>query len=68
MRALAASVRERLGGTRVDALVLNAGVVRPDVTGRTMDGFETTFAVNHLAHYSWYACCCPPCGTGHSSY
>jgi len=31
--------------------VLNAGVVRPDDTGRTVDGFETTFAVNHLAHY-----------------
>jgi NAD(P)-dependent dehydrogenase (short-subunit alcohol dehydrogenase family) len=23
----------------------------PDVTGRTVDGFETTFAINHLAHY-----------------
>lgn len=31
--------------------MLNAGVVLPDVTGRTVDGFETTFAVNHLAHY-----------------
>ena len=51
MRAFATSVRERLGDTPVDALVLNAGVVRPDVTGRTVDGFETTFAVNHLAHY-----------------
>jgi len=35
----------------VDALVLNAGMVRPDIAGRTVDGFETTFAVNHLAHY-----------------
>lgn len=51
MRAFATSVRERLGDTPVDALVLNAGVVLPDVTGRTADGFETTFAVNHLAHY-----------------
>ncbi|MPZ54880.1 MAG: hypothetical protein GEU79_19505 [Acidimicrobiia bacterium] len=39
------------GDTPVDALVLNAGMVLPDVTGRTVDGFETTFAVNHLAHY-----------------
>ena len=51
VRAFATSVRERLGDTPVDALVLNAGVVLPDVTGRTVDGFETTFAVNHLAHY-----------------
>lgn len=51
VRAFAASVCERLGDTPVDALVLNAGVVRPDVTARTVDGFETTFAVNHLAQY-----------------
>lgn len=29
----------------------NAGLIRPDATGRTVDGFETTLAVNHLAHY-----------------
>jgi NAD(P)-dependent dehydrogenase (short-subunit alcohol dehydrogenase family) len=51
VRAFATSVAERLGDTPVDALVLNAGVVRPDDAGRTTDGFETTFAVNHLAHY-----------------
>jgi NAD(P)-dependent dehydrogenase (short-subunit alcohol dehydrogenase family) len=51
VRAFATSVHERLGDSTVDALVLNAGVIRPDVTGRTADGFETTFAVNHLAHY-----------------
>jgi NAD(P)-dependent dehydrogenase (short-subunit alcohol dehydrogenase family) len=51
VRAFATSVRERLDGTPVDALVLNAGVVLPDDTSRTVDGFETTFAVNHLAHY-----------------
>jgi NAD(P)-dependent dehydrogenase (short-subunit alcohol dehydrogenase family) len=51
VRAFAASVRSRLDGDAVDALVLNAGIVRPDATGRTADGFETTFAVNHLAHY-----------------
>lgn len=32
-------------------LVLNAGGQRSDVAGRTIDGFETTFATNHLAHY-----------------
>ncbi|TDB97934.1 SDR family NAD(P)-dependent oxidoreductase [Actinomadura sp. 7K534] len=51
VRVFAAAVRERLGGDGIDALVLNAGVILPDVTGRTADGFETTFAVNHLAHY-----------------
>ncbi|MEV4171206.1 SDR family NAD(P)-dependent oxidoreductase [Nonomuraea sp. NPDC049709] len=51
VRAFAAAVRERLNGTPVDALLLNAGLILPGVTGRTADGFETTFAVNHLAHY-----------------
>jgi NAD(P)-dependent dehydrogenase (short-subunit alcohol dehydrogenase family) len=51
VRAFAASVRERTHDSPIDALVLNAGVIRPDATGRTVDGFETTFAVNHLAHY-----------------
>jgi len=50
-RAFAASVHERLGDAAIDALVLNAGMILPDVTGRTVDGFETAFAVNHLAHY-----------------
>ncbi|MEV4889519.1 SDR family NAD(P)-dependent oxidoreductase [Nonomuraea sp. NPDC055795] len=51
VRAFATSVRERLSATPVDALVLNAGLIRPDAAGRSADGFETTFAVNHLAHY-----------------
>lgn len=51
VRAFAAEVRERLGDGRIDALVLNGGVISADVEGRTVDGFETTFAVNHLAHY-----------------
>src|ERR687895_292497 len=51
VRAFAASLHDRLGDEPIDALVLNAGLVRPDVTARTVDGFETAFAVNHLAHY-----------------
>ncbi len=51
VRAFAAQVRARLGDSRIDVLVLNAGGIRPDDTGRTPDGYETTFAVNHLAHY-----------------
>ncbi|MFI9510487.1 SDR family NAD(P)-dependent oxidoreductase [Nocardia sp. NPDC052566] len=51
VRTFAATVLERVGDTRIDALLLNAGTIRPDDTGRTADGYETTFAVNHLAHY-----------------
>ncbi|NKY60568.1 hypothetical protein [Nocardia flavorosea] len=51
VRAFAAAVRQELAGTPIDALILNAGVVFPDAARRTTDGYETTFAVNHLAHY-----------------
>lgn len=34
----------------IDALVLNAGIQFADTDRRTADGFEETFAVNHLAH------------------
>ena len=39
-----------LGETPIDALILNAGLqlARP---AKSADGFERTFAVNHLAHY-----------------
>lgn len=51
VRTFAAGIRHRLGSEEIDALVLNAGVIRADVQGRTVDGFETAFAVNHLAHH-----------------
>mgnify|MGYP005810148013 CR=1 FL=1 len=51
VRAFAQTVSERLGETPIDALVLNAATQFPSDTERTEDGFETTFAVNHLAHY-----------------
>jgi NAD(P)-dependent dehydrogenase (short-subunit alcohol dehydrogenase family) len=50
VRSFAAAVGDRLGATPIDALVLNAGR-SGDADGRTVDGFETTFVVNHLAHY-----------------
>lgn len=50
VRAFAARALERLDGAPIDALVLNAGLVRPDAAARTEDGLETAFAVNHLAH------------------
>lgn len=49
-----ASVRafaDALGPGAIDILLLNAGGQRPDVAARSADGFELTFATNHLAHY-----------------
>lgn len=51
VRSFATAVVDWLDGSTIDALILNAGTIRPHVDGRTPDGFETTFAVNHLAHY-----------------
>ena len=51
VRSFATAVGQRLGATPVDALVLNAGRSGRDTDGRTADGLETTFVVNHLAHY-----------------
>ncbi len=47
------SVRSFADGITVplDAVILNAGMQRFDVAARTIDGFEQTFAVNHLSHY-----------------
>ena len=51
VRAFAQAIEETLGATQIDVLVLNAGTQFANNDGRTEDGFETTFAVNHLAHY-----------------
>ncbi|MFY1633973.1 SDR family NAD(P)-dependent oxidoreductase [Solwaraspora sp. WMMB335] len=51
VRAFAGAITDRLDGAPVDALVLNAGLTFRTGDQRTADGFETTFAVNHLAHY-----------------
>lgn len=51
VRQFADEVTRELDGAPIDALVLNAGIVRADADGRTRDGVETTFAVNHLAHH-----------------
>jgi NAD(P)-dependent dehydrogenase (short-subunit alcohol dehydrogenase family) len=51
VRAFAAAVGKQLGPAGIHALVLNAGTTLPNDDGRTEDGFETAFAVNHLAHY-----------------
>jgi NAD(P)-dependent dehydrogenase (short-subunit alcohol dehydrogenase family) len=51
VRSFAAAVGDWLGDAKIDALVLNAGTQVRDLGRRTEDGFELTFAVNHLAHY-----------------
>ena len=51
VRTFADDVKKRLDGAHIDMLVLNAGIQTSDATQRTVDGFEVTFAVNHLAHY-----------------
>ena len=48
VRQLAGQYRERY--PRLDVLVNNAGLVKKQFT-RSLDGFETTFAVNHLAPF-----------------
>jgi NAD(P)-dependent dehydrogenase (short-subunit alcohol dehydrogenase family) len=51
VRAFAAAVLDRLSGEPIDMLVLNAGAQFRNTSARSADGFELTFAVNHLAHY-----------------
>ena len=51
VRAFAAAVLDRLNGEKIDMLVLNAGAQFRDTSGRSAEGYELTFAVNHLAHY-----------------
>lgn len=51
VRAFVEALSAQLRNTQIDVLVLNAGAQFGNLNQRTEDGFETTFAVNHLAHY-----------------
>src|SRR5690606_6381722 len=51
VRSFAERVKERLETTPVDVLILNAAIQTKDNQQRSADGFELTFAVNHLSHY-----------------
>ncbi|WP_030450559.1 SDR family NAD(P)-dependent oxidoreductase [Herbidospora cretacea] len=53
VRAAVATARDLLAAGAVRplrALVANAGVMSPDTRRASADGYEMTFAVNHLAH------------------
>ncbi|MBT2466990.1 SDR family NAD(P)-dependent oxidoreductase [Streptomyces sp. ISL-66] len=51
VREFAAAYGRRRGGDTLDLLVNNAGVMALPY-GRTADGFETQFGVNHLGHFA----------------
>ncbi|TBO43693.1 SDR family NAD(P)-dependent oxidoreductase [Pedobacter kyonggii] len=51
VRTFAESIKEHLGDRKIDILVLNAGIKATDNKQLSEEGFELTFATNHLAHY-----------------
>jgi NAD(P)-dependent dehydrogenase (short-subunit alcohol dehydrogenase family) len=51
VRSFVQSLSKTLNGTKVDILIMNAGAQFGNTKHRTGDGFESTFAINHLAHY-----------------
>jgi NAD(P)-dependent dehydrogenase (short-subunit alcohol dehydrogenase family) len=51
VRSFVQTLTRKLDGTKIDSLILNAGAQFGTTKRRTGDGFESTFAINHLAHY-----------------
>jgi NAD(P)-dependent dehydrogenase (short-subunit alcohol dehydrogenase family) len=51
VRSFGQALTKTLDGTKIDVLILNAGAQFGNTKHRTEDGFEPTFAINHLAHY-----------------
>ena len=51
VRTFAATVEKEIAGAKIDVLILNAALGSAPAGTTTEDGFEATFAVNHLAHY-----------------
>jgi NAD(P)-dependent dehydrogenase (short-subunit alcohol dehydrogenase family) len=51
VRSFVQSLTKKLDGTKIDILILNAGAQYGTARRQTGDGFESTFAINHLAHY-----------------
>jgi NAD(P)-dependent dehydrogenase (short-subunit alcohol dehydrogenase family) len=51
VRYFVQSLTTKLDGAKIDVLIMNAGAQFGTTKHRTDDGFESTFAINHLAHY-----------------
>jgi NAD(P)-dependent dehydrogenase (short-subunit alcohol dehydrogenase family) len=51
VRSFVQSLTKKLDGAEIDSLIMNAGAQFGNTKHRTGDGFESTFAINHLAHY-----------------
>jgi NAD(P)-dependent dehydrogenase (short-subunit alcohol dehydrogenase family) len=51
VRLFVEALGKTLGDNKIDALIMNAGAQFGTTKHRTCDGFESTFAINHLAHY-----------------
>ena len=51
VRSFVQALTKKLDGTKIDSLIMNAGAQFGNTKHRTGDGFESTFAINHLAHY-----------------
>lgn len=51
VREFASAVISKIRNKKIDVLICNAGTNFPNVNTKTKDGFETTFAVNHLSHF-----------------
>ena len=64
VRTFAATVEKEIAGAKIDVLILNAGLGTVPAGTATEDGFEATFAVNHLAHYLLLRLLMPLLATG----
>ena len=51
VRSFVEALSRWLDAAKIDILILNAGAQFGNIRHRTGDGFESTFAINHLAHY-----------------
>ena len=51
VRSFASRVTDLIGTAHINSLILNAGISLAPPLSYSADGFEKTFAVNHLAHY-----------------
>ncbi|MDJ1494982.1 SDR family NAD(P)-dependent oxidoreductase [Cytophagaceae bacterium DM2B3-1] len=51
VKEFSSAVISTIENKKIDVLICNAGISIPTVDTKTEDGFETTFAVNHLAHF-----------------